>query len=68
MAGMLGLTLSTFAPTARFGWLMMALLLAALAGDLIMLPALVRIVCGGRRSRRKLLSMSNKGACLKRAA
>lgn len=45
-AGMLGLTLSTFAPTARFGWLMVALMLAALVGDCLMLPALVRIVCG----------------------
>ncbi len=46
MAGMLGLTLSTFAPTAHFGWLMIALMLAALVGDVVMLPALVRIACG----------------------
>ena len=39
--GMLGLTLSSFAPTARFGWLMIALMLAALVGDVLMLPALM---------------------------
>lgn len=44
-AGMFGLTLSTFAPTAHFGWLMIALMLAALVGDVVMLPALVRAVC-----------------------
>jgi len=46
MAGMLGLTLSSFAPTAHFGWLMIALMLAALVGDVIMLPALVRVASG----------------------
>jgi predicted RND superfamily exporter protein len=39
--GMLALTLSSFAPTARFGYLMASLLLAALAGGLIVLPALL---------------------------
>jgi hypothetical protein len=33
--------LSTFTPTQRFGTLMLALLLAALIGDLIFLPALL---------------------------
>lgn len=38
--GMLALSLSNFVPTARFGWLMAALLVAALVGDLVLLPAL----------------------------
>lgn len=42
-AGMYGLTLSSFAPTARFGWVMMALMLAALGGDVFMLPALLHV-------------------------
>ena len=33
--------LSTFTPTQRFGYLMMVLLVAALVGDLIFLPALL---------------------------
>ena len=51
-AGMLGLTLSAFAPTARFGWLMISLMLAALVGDVVMLPALVRVVSGAFGSRK----------------
>jgi predicted RND superfamily exporter protein len=39
--GMLALTLSSFAPTVRFGLLMAMLLLSTLAGDLLMLPALL---------------------------
>lgn len=39
--GMLAMTLSSFAPTVRFGLLMAALLLATLAGDLLLLPALL---------------------------
>jgi uncharacterized protein len=39
--GMLALTLSSFAPTARFGLLMAILLMATLAGDLLLLPALL---------------------------
>lgn len=39
--GMLALTLSSFAPTFRFGLLMAVLLLATLAGDLLLLPALL---------------------------
>ena len=49
--GMLGLTLSSFAPTARFGWLMIALMLAALVGDVLMLPALMYLT--HRRQRRE---------------
>lgn len=41
--GMLALTLSSFAPTARFGLLMASLLMAALAGDLVLLPALLAL-------------------------
>ncbi len=39
--GMLALTLSSFAPTCRFGLLMASLLMATLAGDLLLLPALL---------------------------
>jgi hypothetical protein len=40
---MLALMLSSFAPTARFGLLMAGLLLATLAGDLLLLPALLAL-------------------------
>lgn len=49
-AGMFGLTLSSFAPTARFGWVMMALMLAALGGDVFMLPALMHVTHRRRRA------------------
>lgn len=39
--GMLALTLSNFKPTAKFGYLMCALLITALVGDLILLPAIL---------------------------
>ncbi len=39
--GMSVFALSTFTPTMRFGYLMVGLLLAALIGDLIMLPAML---------------------------
>lgn len=39
--GMLALALSSFAPTMRFGVLMATLLMATLAGDLLLLPALL---------------------------
>ncbi len=41
--GMLALTRSSFSPTVRFGWLMATLLLTAVLGDLILLPALMAI-------------------------
>ncbi|MEW4531294.1 MMPL family transporter [Maioricimonas sp. JC845] len=40
-AGLLGLMLSSFGPTVRFGVLMIAMLMAALVGDLLLLPALL---------------------------
>ncbi len=49
-AGMFGLTLSNFAPTARFGWVMIALMLAALVGDVLMLPALLKVTNRRRKS------------------
>ena len=39
--GMLALTMSHFGPTARFGYLMATLLVVALLGDLVILPALM---------------------------
>lgn len=47
--GMFGLTLSSFAPTARFGWVMMALMVTALIGDVLMLPALMHLTYRRRR-------------------
>ncbi len=44
--GMLALTLSNFRPTMRFGYLMAAILAAALLGDLVILPCLLSL---GRR-------------------
>ncbi|MBS0265506.1 MAG: MMPL family transporter [Planctomycetes bacterium] len=41
--GMLAMTLSSFAPTVRFGVMMASLLLATLAGDLLLLPALLAL-------------------------
>jgi predicted RND superfamily exporter protein len=48
--GMLALTLSSFAPTVRFGLLMASLLLATLAGDLLLLPAMLALR-RGRKSK-----------------
>lgn len=39
--GLLVFALSSFVPTSRFAWMILALLFAALAGDLIVLPALL---------------------------
>ncbi|MDG2129414.1 MAG: MMPL family transporter [Fuerstiella sp.] len=47
--GLLALGLSPFRPTMRFGVLMFCLLIAALVGDLILLPAFLAI--GSRRKR-----------------
>ncbi len=41
--GMLALCFSDFGPTARFGLLMAALLVAALVGDLVLLPSLLAL-------------------------
>lgn len=47
--GLLALGLSPFKPTMRFGVLMFTLLLAALIGDLLLLPAF--LACGSKRKR-----------------
>jgi hypothetical protein len=39
--GMLALTFSSFGPTAMFGWLMGATLLASLVGDSVLLPCML---------------------------
>ncbi|MEZ6129438.1 MAG: MMPL family transporter [Planctomycetaceae bacterium] len=49
--GLLALGLSPFKPTMRFGVLMFTLLLAALVGDLLLLPAF--LACGAKRKRLK---------------
>ncbi|MCA8993335.1 MAG: MMPL family transporter [Planctomycetaceae bacterium] len=41
--GMLALTGSSFSPTVRFGWLMAVLLMTAVVGDLVFLPAMLAI-------------------------
>lgn len=46
--GMVVLGLSNFAPTARFGYVMAALMVASLYGEVILLPALL---CIGRRKK-----------------
>jgi len=48
--GMLALTLSSFAPTTRFGYMMTTLLLAALVGDLVLLPAILSLRPGNKQT------------------
>src|SRR5262245_9363805 len=55
--GMLALTLSSFAPTGRFGLLMASLLMATLAGDLLLLPAILAL----RRGRKSETAASHSG-------
>ena len=50
-AGMLALSLSPFLPTQRFGLLTAAMLITALLGDLVLLPALLAL--GSRRTDRE---------------
>ena len=47
-AGMLALSLSPFLPTMRFGLLTAAMLVTALLGDLVLLPALLALGSRGR--------------------
>jgi predicted RND superfamily exporter protein len=47
--GMLALCLSRFTPTARFGWLMAALMLVSVIGELILLPALLSLRPAAKR-------------------
>jgi predicted RND superfamily exporter protein len=49
--GMLALTLSNFVPTARFGYMMATLLMAALVGDLVLLPAILAMRPRWKRQR-----------------
>jgi len=46
--GMLALTFSTFGPTFRFGMMMAAMLMTALLGSIIFLPAILCLGCRGR--------------------
>jgi predicted RND superfamily exporter protein len=46
--GMLALGLSNFSPTARFGYLMAAQMVASLLGELVMLPVLLCLLTGRR--------------------
>lgn len=48
--GMLALGFSQFAPTSRFGLLMSGLLMAALIGDLVLLPAMLALRPSRRRA------------------
>ena len=56
--GMLALTLSSFAPTVRFGLLMATLLMATLAGDLLLLPALLSFWVDRLVARRQVALLS----------
>lgn len=51
--GMLALTLSSFTPTVRFGFLMAVLLWSAVVGCLVQLPAILAILPGERERQRK---------------
>lgn len=54
--GMLALTLSSFGPTGRFGLLMASLLMATLAGDLLLLPAILALRRGRKAAATTLLA------------
>ena len=51
--GMLALALSQFVPTARFGVLTATMLVTALVGDLVLLPALLALGCRGQNPKRR---------------
>lgn len=51
--GMLALGLSSFTPTARFGYMMTMLTFAAVIGDLVLLPALLSLRPQRRQERRQ---------------
>lgn len=60
--GMLVFAASSFAPTARFSWMMALLLLAALAGDLLLLPALLLGPAAGWFSRGRVAAPTPRPA------
>ncbi|NDC64468.1 MAG: hypothetical protein EBZ59_10915, partial [Planctomycetia bacterium] len=45
--GILVFSASSFAPTSRFAWMLALLMAAALAGDLVLLPAMLVGTLGG---------------------
>jgi predicted RND superfamily exporter protein len=59
--GMLALGLSNFAPTARFGYLMAAQMVASLLGELVMLPALLCLLAGRRKQETGATPTSDPG-------
>ena len=63
-SGLAVFALSSFVPILHFAWLMVFLLLAALIGDLILLPAILAGPLGGlfRTSRRK--NTLETGSCI----
>jgi len=63
--GMLALTFSSFGPTALFGWLMCATLLASLLGDLVLLPCLLGFFHTRRLAELANLTLDPKRASLK---
>ncbi|APZ95304.1 efflux RND transporter permease subunit [Fuerstiella marisgermanici] len=63
--GLLALGFSPFKPTMRFGVLMFCLLLAALIGDLVLLPAFLAI---GSRRKRLAAEATNAHDAVRRAA
>jgi hypothetical protein len=63
-AGMLMFALSPFVPVAHFGWIMFVLIMIAVVGDMVLLPALVGSPIGSGfslgRAARKVAAMDNQ--------
>ncbi len=57
--GMLALVVSSFGPTSHFGVVMCGLMLAAVVGDLVLLPALLGLRREDRERRRRLYRISD---------
>ncbi len=66
--GMLALTLSNFNPTVKFGWLMSALLMTALVGDLVLLPAILAFGAKGQTEPVEPDTQPNPPHCLQTPA
>ena len=64
-AGMLALSLSPFLPTMRFGLLTAAMLVTALLGDLVLLPALLALGSRGEHEQDSNRDDSESGSRLR---
>lgn len=63
--GMLALTFSSFGPTALFGWLMCAALMASLFGDLVLLPCMLGFFHTQRLTELSVVALDSNRASLK---